>query len=243
MNASAARKTARNHTGATALPLLLRALGPALGLGLALWSCTSRQVPPAVPPADSAAVVQDNLMHRAEVDSFFRFEDGSPFRRDTTIRYHGIRWFPIDVRYRATAVLHRYDRPEPVTVLGTKGEERHQLKYGYFAFELPGEQGRAVPLQINVYKFTPSDSLRYRLYRNNLSVWFRDRTTGKETYDVGRYVEVGDEDPDPAHVYVLDFNKAYNPYCAYSALYSCAVPRKEDYLDIALRAGEMKYHD
>ncbi|HEX9005653.1 MAG TPA: DUF1684 domain-containing protein [Bacteroidota bacterium] len=239
MNASAARKKNRSRAGAAALPLLL----VAPWLGLALWSCTSRPVPPAAAPADSAFVVRDNLTHRAEVDSFFRFEDGSPFRRDTTIRYHGLRWFPIDVRYRVTAVLHRYDRPEPVTVMGTKGEERHQLKYGYFAFALPGEKGTPVPLQINAYKFTPSDSMRYRLYRNNLSVWFRDRTTGKETYDVGRYVEVGDEDPDPAHVYVLDFNKAYNPYCAYSALYSCAVPRKEDYLDIALRAGEMKYHD
>jgi uncharacterized protein (DUF1684 family) len=45
------------------------------------------------------------------------------------------------------------------------------------------------------------------------------------------------------HVYVIDLNKAYNPYCAYSSLYSCAVPRQEDRLTIAVRAGELKYHD
>ena len=98
-------------------------------------------------------------------------------------------------------------------------------------------------LKINVYKFTPYDAERYRKYGNSLSVWFRDRTTGTETYDVGRYVDVGDEQNDPNVDYVIDFNKAYNPYCAYSAMYSCAVPRKEDYLDIHLRVGERKYHD
>jgi uncharacterized protein (DUF1684 family) len=74
-------------------------------------------------------------------------------------------------------------------------------------------------------------------------VWFTDETTGQDTYGVGRYVDVGNEDADPDHPYVIDFNKAYNPYCAYSNLFSCAVPRKEDHLDIALRVGEMKYHE
>jgi uncharacterized protein (DUF1684 family) len=76
-----------------------------------------------------------------------------------------------------------------------------------------------------------------------LSVWFTDETTGKETYRVGRYVEVGEENPDPQFVYTIDLNKAYNPYCAYSDLYSCAIPRKEDHIPIAIRAGEKNYHD
>ena len=232
MSAFALPENGPARAGAAALPLLL--------LALALWSCTTRPAPGPAQTADSVSVVRENLTHRAEVDSFFRFDESSPFRRDTTIQYHGIRWFPIDVRVRVTAVLHRYEQPETVTVMGTKGEERRQLRYGYFTFELPDDRGVPVPLRINVYKFTPSDSVRYRLYRDNLSVWFRDRTTGTETYNVGRYVEVGEQSPDPDHLYVLDFNKAYNPYCAYSALYSCAVPRKDDTLDLALRAGEMK---
>jgi hypothetical protein len=127
--------------------------------------------------------------------------------------------------------------------MGTKGESRRELRYGYFEFVVP--DGHWVPhlIKLNAYKFTPYDAGRYALYRNALSVWFTDSTTGRETYGVGRYVEVGDEDPDPSHVYVIDLNKAYNPYCAYSALYSCAVPRQEDYLPLAVRVGEMKYHE
>jgi uncharacterized protein (DUF1684 family) len=59
---------------------------------------------------------------------------------------------------------------------------------------------------------------------------------------VGRYLEVGQEVADPDYLYTIDFNNAYNPYCAYSSQYSCAIPRKEDHLDFPIRAGEMKYH-
>ncbi|MGA9118773.1 MAG: DUF1684 domain-containing protein [Bacteroidota bacterium] len=214
------------------------------GGGSALFSSCARN--PGLAPltaSDSVMIVTDNILHRAEVDSFFRTDENSPFRRDTTIAYHGIVWYPVDPHFRVTSLLHRYATPETVTVMGTKGEERRQLKYGYFEFVLPDERGVPVQLKVNVYKFTPSDSLRYRLYRDNLEVWFRDRTTGTETYDVGRYIDVGDEQKDPDALYIIDFNKAYNPYCAYSSMYSCAVPRKEDYLDIHLRVGERKYHD
>jgi len=193
--------------------------------------------------ADSATVVQEILLHRAEVDSFFRFDPNSPFVKDTTIEYHGIKWFPIDVRYRGVSRLHRYANAETVIVMGTKGEARKQLRYGYFTITVPDNHGQPVDLKMNVYKFTPYDTKRYALYRDALSVWFTDETTAKETYGVGRYVEVGNEDADPDHAYVVDFNKAYNPYCAYSDMFSCAVPRKEDHLDIALHVGEMKYHE
>jgi hypothetical protein len=125
--------------------------------------------------------------------------------------------------------------------MGTKGEERKQLRYGYFEFPVPDEHGSPYLLKLNVYKFTPYDAKRYAMYPKVLSVWFTDRTTGKETYQVGRYVDVGEEYPDDGHEYTIDLNKAYNPYCAYSDLYSCAVPRKEDRVQIALRAGEMSY--
>jgi uncharacterized protein (DUF1684 family) len=188
-------------------------------------------------------IVKENLTHRAEVDSFFRSDPNSPFLRDTSITYRGIKWFPIDTRYRCVSVLHRYAHQDTVTVLGTKGEERRQVKYGYFTISVPGDSGRAVTLTLNAYKFTPYDAKRYALYRNALSVWFTDKTTGTETYAVGRYVDVGDEDPNPEHEYIIDLNKAYNPYCAYSHLFSCAIPRKEDHISIALRVGELNYQE
>ncbi len=219
-------------------------LAAAIAMSLAaLSSCARRPELPPLSSADSLAIVQENIAHRAEVDSFFRTDAGSPFHRDTTITFHGIRWFPINPRYRGTSVLHFYKSPDTVSVFGTKGEERKQLRYGYFEFPVPGDDGTPVMIRLNVYKFTPYDGQRYLLFRNHLSIWFTDRTTGAETYNVGRYVDVGDEDADRAHLYTIDLNMAYNPYCAYSALYSCAIPRKEDHLDLSLRVGEMKYHD
>jgi hypothetical protein len=215
----------------------------ALALALTVLGCASKPRLREITPADSLQIVEDNLAHRASMDEFFRLDAASPFHRDTAAAYHGIRWFPIDPRYRTESILHRYDHPDTVDVLGTKGERRRQLRYGYFEVTIPDDRNAPVVLQLTAYRFTPSDSMRYRLYRNNLSVWFTDETTGKETYGVGRYLDVGDENPDTGHLYSIDFNRAYNPYCAYSPLYSCAVPRKEDHLPLALRVGEMKYHE
>ncbi len=220
----------------------MKSLFPLLVLGALLLSCAGRPKLPLISAADSAAAIRENLAHRKEVDEFFTHDPGSPFRRDTTITYDGIRWFPIDPAYRVTSLLYRYETPETVVVMGTRGEQRRNLKYGYFEFLLPGEGGSAVPCRLNVYKFTPYDGQRYLLYRDQLSVWFTDATTGHETYSVGRYVDVGLEFPDRAHRYVIDLNMAYNPYCAYSSMYSCAIPRQEDHLSVAVRAGEMTYH-
>jgi uncharacterized protein (DUF1684 family) len=209
---------------------------------LVTLSCQRTPTLPPLTAADSARVVADNVSHRAEVDAFFRTDPASPFLRDSSVSYHGINWYPINPRFRGESVLHRYERPETVVVLGTKGEERRQLRYGYLELVVPGDPDDAV-IRLQVYKFTPYDAQRFLLYPHHLSVWFTDRTTGVETYPVGRYLEVGDEQADPDARYIIDLNKAYNPYCAYSALYSCAVPREEDRLDVAVRVGEMKYHE
>jgi uncharacterized protein (DUF1684 family) len=220
--------------------LLLLMMMPPLCLGPT--SCSPKPELPKLTAADSLDVIGDNLEHRAEVDSFFRTDPSSPFKRDTAAEYRGIRWYPIDPRFCVFSTLHYYSTPDTVVVKGTKGEDRRELRYGYFEFVLPDTDGTPRDVRLNVYKFTPYDGQRYLLYRDNLSVWFTDRTTGKETYGVGRYIDVGTEVPDAKHVYTIDFNKAYNPYCAYSTMYSCAVPRKEDHLDLAVRAGELTYH-
>ncbi len=216
-------------------PLLL------LIFSMLFYSCNKPIGLPSVTPADSLRIVADNIEHRKETEKFFIHHPDSPFNRDSAVQYHGIKWFPIDPLYTGMSVLHRYENPDTVVVLGTKGEERKQLRYGYFEFPVPDEFGNPSLLKINVYKFTPHDAKRYALYKNNLSIRFTDKTTGKETYEVGRYLEIGEGHPDPSYVYTIDLNKTFNPYCAYSDLFSCAIPRKEDHLDIALRVGQLKY--
>ena len=73
------------------------------------------------------------------------------------------------------------------------------------------------------------------------SIWFTDKTTGEVTYGVGRYIDF-EIHPDKDFNYTVDFNLAYNPYCAYSPEYSCAIPTKEDYIDLAIEAGEKNFH-
>lgn len=186
--------------------------------------------------ADSLRILREITEHRASLDSAFRLDPESPFRVDTTARFTGIKWFPPDIRFYFRSKLYRFKDPETVIVFGTKGEQRSMLKYGYFLLFYDGKEWH-----LNAYKSAPDEAGRTSADPSALSVWFTDSTTGHETYHVGRYVDVGEEDPDPSHMYVIDFNNAYNPYCAYSGLYTCAVPRKEDHLDFSVRAGEMTY--
>jgi uncharacterized protein (DUF1684 family) len=200
-------------------------------------SCTQKRQNTAVSvPSDFVSKLE---AHRADVDSIMRFAPDSPFNRDTTVAYHGLNYFPPNPEFRFECLLHRYPIPTPATVMGTKGEMRSEVKYGYFEFDYKDRNYR-----LNVYKMS-DEELRSRGedLKDYLMVWFTDSTTGKETYPVGRYVDVERESPDPNFRYTLDFNYAYNPYCAYSAKYSCAVPTKDNALPFPIYAGEKKYHN
>jgi len=202
----------------------------AMILASTVFSCSQRD-----PNADQ--IIRETMAHRSEVDYFFRSDPESPFNHDTSVRYEGIKWFPPEPEFSFRSKLFRYEHAETVLVYGTKGDERKQLKYGYFLLDYDGKNH-----PLNTYREVSPDPSHTTESRNRLSVWFTDETTGKETYEVGRYVEVGEESGDSNHVYTVNLNNAYNPYCAYSALYSCAIPRKEDHLSFSVRAGEMKYH-
>lgn len=216
----------------------------ALGLTVLLLASCSRETRfPPLSGDDSLAVILDNTRNREAVHEYLANDPGSPFQRDTTVTFTGLKWYPVNPRFRGVSQLHRYAQPETVIVMETQGEERKQLLYGYFEFPVPDENNQPAMIRLNAYKFTPYDAKRFQLYPNNLSVWFTDRTTGKETYGVGRYVNVEDEQSNPDHLYTIDLNKAYNPYCAYSDMFTCAIPRKEDHVDVAIRAGEMTYAD
>ncbi len=192
--------------------------------------CTRRPLP--------QNFLSETIAYRTSKDSSFRNDPESPFRQDTSIQYHGLSWFPPDSNYCFLSKLNRYQNPEHVTIFGTKGEERPMIRYGYFLIDFGGRQ-----YVLNVYKNPPNKKNDHSGIEEPLSIWFTDETTGRETYHVGRYVDVGEEEPNPNFVYTINFNDAYNPYCAYSSKYSCAIPRKEDHLPFAVYAGEKKYHE
>ncbi len=170
------------------------------------------------------------LAHRSETDSTMRVELHSPFNRDTTVEFSPLKYYEPDPAFLFKSILFRYDPPDTVEVLGTKGETRQVIKEGFVKLDFEETEYR-----VNIYKgFSRSGEAYY-------SIWFTDNTTGEETYGVGRYLDFElNEDPD--FVYAIDFNYAYNPYCSYSAIYSCPIPRKEDYLDFLIEAGEKNFH-
>jgi hypothetical protein len=170
------------------------------------------------------------LRSRTEKDAYMRDDPASPFKREPPVAFAPLKYFPPDPAWVFRSKLQAYPDPQPVTILDTKGRERHGVIYGFLTLE---KDGRIHTLR--VYRMTTAkDGVYY-------AVWFTDRTTGDTTYEVGRYLDFEEVD-DPNHVYTLDFNLAYNPYCAYTHAYGCAIPRKEDHLDLAITVGEMKWH-
>jgi uncharacterized protein (DUF1684 family) len=134
-------------------------------------------------------------------------------------------WFDPDPAARVEARLVRDPSPHEEVVLSTRGNRRHALRLGKLEFTLAG---RALAL-------TALRLLEAGTREEEVSVFFRDATTGKETYPVGRYVEAEKVGEDR---YALDFNRAYNPTCAFSPLYNCPIPPRENVLSVAVRAGE-----
>lgn len=155
----------------------------------------------------------------------------SPFVRDSNANYAPLKYFDVDPSFVFKSKLFRYEKQDTVITFGTKGEERKVVRIGNLAFAKNSKQ-----YLINVYKGVTKSGESY------YSMWFTDKTTGAETYGVGRYLDF-ELNPDPEFIYTFDFNLAYSPYCSYSSIYSCAIPTKEDYLDLEIEAGEKKFHE
>jgi len=143
--------------------------------------------------------------------------------------FKGLEYFPVDLSYRYTTALVPNSRPDTVIILSTRGNQRRALRAGWFDFQVAGKRCRLEADRL----------LEPGVGENDLAVFFKDLTSGKETYGMGRYV---DPERRPDGRYVLDFNLAYNPACAFSDDYNCPVPPKTNALKVAIRAGEKDAH-
>jgi uncharacterized protein len=174
---------------------------------------------------------------RAEKDDQMKNDPNSPFNQDEKAHFQPLKYFDPDQGFVFKSKLFEYNPKDTIIILGTKGEERKVVKYGYVLLNYNSKNYR-----VNVYNGVSKTGEEY------YSIWFTDKTTSKETYGVGRYLDFPrrngfpELNPDKDFVYTIDFNLAYNPYCSYSAKYSCAIPTKEDYIDIAIEAGEKNFH-
>jgi uncharacterized protein (DUF1684 family) len=129
-----------------------------------------------------------------------------------------------------TATLELVKERQPVVLSTSDGKEQHYLPYAYASFDLDGYNNKLLILE----------NMEMGPQRGSLFLPFGDETSAQETYGAGRYLDVV-KTPGNNSV-TLDFNKAYNPYCAYNETYSCPFPPSENLLRVAIRAGEKSYH-
>ncbi|WP_101295021.1 DUF1684 domain-containing protein [Halegenticoccus soli] len=164
---------------------------------------------------------------RDEKDAFFAEHPQSPIPPAERDGFEGLSYFDPDPTYRIGATARVHDRPDPVEMETTSGPNVRYLRVVTFEFELRGDDRT-----LAAYRQEEAEG-------RTLFVPFRDKTTGQETYRGGRYMEFEPErDLGDGDETVLDFNLAYQPFCAYSDTFSCPLPPEENWLEAAIRAGE-----
>lgn len=143
--------------------------------------------------------------------------------------YKGIDYFPVNLDYRYELPLTTNPAPDTIVIMSTRGNARRAVRVGWFDFLVGRTKCRLEATRL----------LEPGVGEKAFGIFFRDATTGKQTYGVGRYI---DPEPLPDGRFVLDFNLAYNPACAYSEHYNCPIPPRANALKVAIRAGEKDAH-
>ena len=173
------------------------------------------------------------LAEREEKDKFMKDSEESPFvmmDSSSDKSFTGLKYFEPDSKYRIKATIVTIEDKKVIDLPTSSGEQNRYLEHAWAEFELEGVSNKLLLLEVMAMGPT----------RGTLFLAFADETSTRETYGAGRYLEV--KKVPGASSIVLDFNKAYNPYCAYVDSYSCPFPPKENILKVAIRAGEKVYH-
>jgi uncharacterized protein (DUF1684 family) len=192
---------------------------------LLLSGCGQRNEP-VRETGEAVSAHNDVLQERQRKDAFFKSESSPLIARERG-GFKGLDYYPINPELRFQVRLERYSSPKTIRMATNTGEIRSGLLYGFFEFTAENQACR-----VQVYRLEEAFS------QPALFIPFLDATSGVETYEGGRYIDLTEN---TSGIYDLDFNRAYNPYCAYNPEYSCPAPPKENTLAAPIRAGEKKY--
>ncbi|WP_150451746.1 DUF1684 domain-containing protein [Arenibacter lacus] len=169
----------------------------------------------------------DVVRFQQNLNATFRNPETSPlpdrFRKD----FEGLDFFAPDSTYQVKAKFTRTPEALPFLMPTNTGDKTEEVVYAKISFELNGKEH-----ELEVYQNT--ELIQQANYKDYLFLPFSDLTNGEETYEGGRYLDLSIPEGDTI---LLDFNKAYNPYCAYNAKYSCPLVPKQNRLDTHIRAG------
>lgn len=168
-----------------------------------------------------------------ELNAEYRNSKETPLRGDNFTNFKEHPFFPVNMKYRVRAKFTKTENAEPFDLPTSSGKTKVYKEYGKANFTLDGKS-----YTLTLYQSL--DLAKQKKYKNYLFLPFRDATNEKETYGGGKYMDL--TIPKGSTV-ILDFNKSYQPYCAYNAYdYSCPVVPEENRLPIEIRAGVM-YED
>ena len=172
------------------------------------------------------AYIKELTEHRRKKNIDFQTGDDSPFVNDFS-KFTGLKYYAPDLKFKVRAKFIDIEDKKIRTLPTSDNLHKQYLEYGYVEFEIDGEMYRLLILEVVGDDFEGS-----------LFLAFGDGTSAIDTYGAGRYLEV---EHDGSLFLTLDFNYAYNPYCAYSDEFSCPFPPKENLLTVAIEAGEKNF--
>ena len=168
--------------------------------------------------------------HRQDYKNEFLKSANSPLKQ-ADLAY--LDFYKIDSSFRVKCKFTQTVDKATFTIPTSDGKQKEYFKYGIVTFTVKGQVQ-----QLNVYRSLAL--MRMPQYKNYLFIPFKDQTNAKETYGGGRYLDIETTDIQE-DVVILDFNKAYNPYCAFGDGFSCPIPPKENHLKIGIEAGEKNF--
>lgn len=183
---------------------------------ISLFSCAQKKEP-----------ILGETEWQKEMNADYKDATKSPLKEKDRKEFKGLDFFKFDSTYVVTAKLTRTPDEKPFKMKTTTDRLPNYVKYGVVEFQLEGK-----PHQLDI--FQNLDILDDEEYKDYLFLPFLDNTNGEGSYSGGRYVE--GKIPE-GNTIVLDFNTAYNPYCAYNDKYSCPIVPRSNYVDADVKAG------
>ncbi len=187
------------------------------------WTFLSAQI-----SADS--IIVDNEQYRATLNAEFADPEESPLTEEGLAEFSGLPFYPIDTNFYIVAHFELIES-EPFEMKTTTSRRPVYKVFGRATFVLDGDT-----IMLNIYQ--NQKLIEREEYRDYLFLPFTDLSNGEGSYPGGRYIDLRIPAGDSI---VIDFNKSYNPYCAYNYKYSCPIPPPENHINKAITAGVM-YH-
>lgn len=173
------------------------------------------------------AVRDSVLAFQKKINSEYANPKESPLKPNDLEKFKSLDFYPINEKLVVVAKFIKTPNEKPFQMPTSTDRKPMYVKFGEAHFSIDGKS-----YKLNIYQ--SQDLKKIEKYKNSLFLPFTDLTSGVESYGGGRYIDL--EIPAGNEI-MIDFNRAYNPYCAYNHKYSCPIPPQENDLDLEIKAG------